>query len=110
MLLAATFSSRGKIPVLAGGSPLYTKAMLEGLSTGAPRDPAVRDALQAEYDELGGEAMLAKLAAVDPDYASERHANDAKRIIRALEVQQLTGQPFSSFHTTDGNRRPNSTP
>ena len=97
---------RGRIPIVAGGSPLYTKSMLEGLSTGAPRDPEIRDQLQAEYDRIGGEAMLARLNEVDPTYASERHANDAKRIIRALEVYQLTGQPFSSFHTTDGKRRP----
>ncbi|MDA3959828.1 MAG: tRNA (adenosine(37)-N6)-dimethylallyltransferase MiaA [Planctomycetota bacterium] len=101
----ADIHQRGKQPVVAGGSPLYTKALIEGLSAGPPKDAAVRDALQARYHSEGGEALLAELAAIDPSYAADRHANDARRIIRALEVHALTGQPYSSFHTTDGIRR-----
>ena len=102
---AHDITSRGKQPIIAGGSPLYTKAFLEGLSAGTPRDPVVREQLEAEYSERGGEAMLAELAAVDPEYASERHPNDQRRIVRALEVHRISGKPFSSFHTTDGIRR-----
>jgi tRNA dimethylallyltransferase len=65
----------------------------------------VRDELETRYDRIGGEAMLAELAEVDPDYASERHPNDKRRIVRALEVFRLSGKPYSSFHTTDGKRR-----
>ena len=97
--------ARGRVPIIAGGSPLYVKALLEGLSAGAPRDPAVRAALDARYASEGGEALHAELARVDPDYAGQRHPNDQRRIVRALEVIALTGQPYSAFHTTDGIRR-----
>ncbi len=96
---------RGRLPIVAGGSPLYAKALLEGLSAGAPRDEAVRAALDARYAAEGGEAMLAELARVDPEYARDRHANDQRRIVRALEVWQLTGVAYSAHHTTDGHRR-----
>lgn len=101
----ADIRARGRLPIVAGGSPLYTKALLEGLSAGAPRDEAVRGALDARYATDGGEAMLAELARVDPVYARDRHANDQRRIVRALEVWQLTGMAYSAHHTTDGVRR-----
>jgi len=97
--------ARGRLAIVAGGTPLYVKALLEGLSAGAPRDTAVRDHLTARYRSEGGEALLAELARVDPQYAQDRHANDQRRVVRALEVWQLTGRPYSSFHTTDGIRR-----
>ncbi len=97
--------TRGHLPIIAGGTPLYVKALLEGLSAGAPRDSAVRSALDARYAQEGGEALFAELQRVDPLYAVERHPNDQRRIVRALEVHALTGQPYSSFHTTDGVRR-----
>lgn len=97
--------SRGHLPIVAGGTPLYVKALLEGLSAGAPRDPAVRGALEARYEREGGEALFAELQRVDPVYAADRHPNDKRRLVRALEVYALTGQPYSSFHTTDGVRR-----
>jgi tRNA dimethylallyltransferase len=96
---------RGKIPIVAGGTPLYVKALLEGLSAGAPRDEQVRSALDARYDNEGSAVLFAELQAIDPTYAAERHANDKRRIVRALEVYALTGRPYSSFHTTDGIRR-----
>jgi tRNA dimethylallyltransferase len=97
--------ARGHLPIVAGGTPLYVKALLEGLSAGAPRDPAVRGALEARYEREGGEALFAELQRVDPVYAADRHPNDKRRLIRALEVHALTGQAYSSFHTTDGIRR-----
>ncbi|MHC5068801.1 MAG: tRNA (adenosine(37)-N6)-dimethylallyltransferase MiaA [Planctomycetota bacterium] len=101
----ADIHARGKTVVVCGGSPLYTKAILEGLSAGPPRDEAVRGELQQRYADIGGEALLAELAAVDPDYAAERHPNDERRIVRALEVYRLTGTPYSAHHVTDGRRR-----
>lgn len=97
--------ARGRLPVIAGGTPLYAKLLVEGISSGAPRDAAVRDALQVRYREAGPAAMHAELARIDPTYAAERHPNDERRIVRALEVHALTGRPYSSFHTTDGQRR-----
>jgi tRNA dimethylallyltransferase len=96
---------RARRVVVAGGSPLYAKALLEGLSAGAPRDEAVRAELNARYQRDGAPAMFAELARIDPAYAAVHHANDQKRVVRALEVHRLTGRPYSSFHTTDGVRR-----
>jgi len=97
--------TRGQLPIIAGGTPLYVKLLLEGISAGAPRDLALRAKLQQRYRDEGGAALYAELQRVDPTYAAERHPNDERRIVRALEVWHLTGQPYSSFHTTDGIRR-----
>ena len=101
----AGIRARDRLPIIAGGSPLYVKVLLEGLSAGVPRDDAVRARLHREYAELGGAALFARLQQVDPGYAAQRHANDERRLVRALEVFELTGQPYSSFHVTDGVRR-----
>lgn len=94
-------AGRGRLPVVAGGTPLYVKLLLEGMSAGPPRDAGVRAALQA----LPTEALWSELQRVDPAYAATRHPNDRRRLVRALEVHRLTGRPYSSFHTTDGRRR-----
>ncbi len=101
----ADIHTRGRAVVVAGGTPLYTKALIEGLSAGAPRDAHVRAALDARYASEGAEALFAELQRLDPVYAAAHHANDRRRVVRALEVHALTGQPYSSFHTTDGTRR-----
>lgn len=101
----AGIRERGRLPVVAGGSPLYVKALLEGLSAGAPRDAALRQELEDRYAREGAEALFAELRRVDPVYAAARHPNDRRRVVRALEVFRLTGRPYSSFHTTDGVRR-----
>ena len=94
-------AARGRVPVIAGGTPLYTKLLVEGISAGPPRDERLRDELAASEPTL----LWAELQRVDPAYAALRHPNDLRRIVRALEVHRLTGQPYSSFHTTDGGRR-----
>lgn len=96
--------ARGRVPVVAGGTPLYAKLLLEGVSAGAPRDDAVRASLQARW-EAAPLDLFSELQRVDSAYAAERHPNDARRVVRALEVFALTGRPYSSFHTTDGIRR-----
>jgi tRNA dimethylallyltransferase len=101
----ADIHRRGRRVVVAGGSPLYTKALLEGLSAGPPRDEAVRGELDQRWEREGADALFAELARVDPAYAAAHHANDRRRVVRALEVHRLTGRPYSSFHTTDGVRR-----
>ena len=85
---------RGKRAILAGGSGLYVRAALDVLEFPGT-DPALRARLEAEHAELGTEALLARLRTVDP--ASAARVSDARRIIRALEVHELTGRPFSSF-------------
>ena len=83
--------SRGKVPVIVGGTGLYIDALLAGREFAREGDPVLREALGREYDESGGEAMLARLAAADPETAARLHPNDRKRIVRALEVHALTG-------------------
>jgi tRNA dimethylallyltransferase len=76
-----------------GGTPLYYKALFDGLFEGPSADPATRARLnQQPLDELH-----ARLAQVDPSAAARIHANDRKRLVRALEVFELTGRPISSF-------------
>lgn len=96
---------RGHIGIVAGGTPLYTKAFLEGLSAGPPRDTQVREHLRQRYQTEGADILFAELQKIDPVYAAGRHPNDERRVIRALEVYALTNRPYSSFHTTDGIRR-----
>lgn len=93
-------------PVFAvGGTVLYLKTLTEGLFQGPAANPALRQALLKQAEEHGSEALLRQLAAVDPQTASRLHRNDLKRIVRALEVHQLTGQPISSFQTQFGRLR-----
>jgi tRNA dimethylallyltransferase len=93
---------RGVPLIAAGGTPLYYKSLFHGLFDGPGADPAVRARLSA----LGNEQMYARLAAVDPAAAGRIHVNDTKRLIRALEVHELTGQPISSFQTEWVNPQP----
>lgn len=84
--------SRGKLPILCGGTGLYVDALIRGggfLESGV--DSGLRAQLEAEWDAQGGEAMLAKLASFDPDSANRLHLNDRKRIVRAIEVYLQTG-------------------
>lgn len=86
--------SRGKRAVLVGGSGLYVRAALDVLEFPGT-DPVLRRRLEAEFEDGGQAALLARLMAVDP--ISAGRVSDARRIIRALEVHELTGRPFSSF-------------
>lgn len=86
--------ARGKRAILAGGSGLYVRAALDVLEFPGT-DPELRRRLEDELDENGQESLMARLRVVDP--VSAGRVADARRIIRALEVHQLTGRPFSSF-------------
>ncbi len=90
--------SRGRIPLFVGGTGLYLRSLLRGIFSGPPADEVVRARLERRYDEIGGEAFHAELAAVDPTTANRVHPRDARRLVRAREVYELTGQPLSSFH------------
>ena len=90
----ADIHARGKRAILAGGSGLYVRAALDVLEFPGT-DPAVRARLEAEHAEVGTQELLARLKSVDP--VSAERVSDARRIIRALEVHELTGRPFSSF-------------
>ena len=90
----ADVRSRGKLPILVGGSGLYARAALDILEFPGT-DPAVRTALEAELESAGLATLLARLTEVDP--VSAARIGDGKRVVRALEVHELTGRPFSSF-------------
>ncbi|QHG86856.1 tRNA (adenosine(37)-N6)-dimethylallyltransferase MiaA [Xanthomonas sp. NCPPB 1638] len=87
--------ARGKLPILAGGTGLYFRALLEGLSPLPEADPAVRAAIAAQAEQLGWAALHAQLAQIDPVAAARIHATDPQRIQRALEVYRISGRPIS---------------
>jgi tRNA dimethylallyltransferase len=88
--------ARGRFPLLVGGTMLYAKALLEGLSDLPSADPALRARIAADASALGWPALHARLAQVDPQAAQRIASNDAQRIQRALEVFDLTGKPMSA--------------
>ncbi len=92
-------AQRGKRPLIVGGTPLYLKALLHGLFDGPPAEEAIRRRLQVEADSIGGAVLHQRLAAIDPVSASRLHVNDIRRVIRALEVWELTGRPLSTWQT-----------
>lgn len=86
-------AGRRNAPLIAtGGTPLYYKALFEGLFDGPAADPELRQKLMA----MGNEGLHARLTEVDPAAAARIHVNDTKRLVRALEVFELTGQPISA--------------
>jgi tRNA dimethylallyltransferase len=91
----ADITDRGLHPLVVGGSGLYVRAALDRLEI-PPTDPDVRRRLEDEAAELGTPAMLERLREVDPTAATSIEANNTRRIVRALEVIELTGRPFSA--------------
>jgi tRNA dimethylallyltransferase len=84
---------RGRTAILAGGSGLYVRAVLDGLEI-PPTDPGVRARLEAELSAVGAPALHERLARRDPDAAAAILATNGRRVVRALEVNELTGRPF----------------
>jgi tRNA dimethylallyltransferase len=88
-------TARGKIPILAGGTMLYFKALMEGISALPQADPELRLEIEARAAKQGWPAMHTELSTLDPATAARLKPNDAQRIQRALEVCYLTGAPMS---------------
>ena len=93
----ADIQDRGKPVVAVGGTAMYIKALLYGLFDGPGTDEAIRNRLKAEAAESGLAQLHHRLTMIDPTAAERIHPNDEKRIVRALEVYELTGKPISSF-------------
>ncbi len=89
--------ARGRLPILAGGTGLYFRALLHGLAAMPASDPALRARIAQEAEARGWAALHAELATVDPTAAARIHATDAQRIQRALEVHRLSGRPISDW-------------
>jgi len=93
--------ARGRRVLVVGGTGLYIRVLLHGLSAGPP-DPMLRARLEADAARLGPEAMHARLAAVDPAAARRIAVADTLRIVRALEIREVTGQPASVVQQAHG--------
>lgn len=89
--------SKGKIPLLVGGTGLYFRALQQGLSQLPAANPHIRARLLQEAQQRGWAALHSRLAAIDPAAAQRINPNDQQRIQRALEVFELTAQPMSTF-------------
>ncbi|MFN8080360.1 MAG: tRNA (adenosine(37)-N6)-dimethylallyltransferase MiaA [Kineosporiaceae bacterium] len=97
--------ARGQRPILAGGSGLYVRAVLDELQI-PPTDPAVRAELEAELEQLGVAVLHARLAEHDPAAAAAILPSNARRVVRALEVIALTNRPFTATLPTGAYHEP----
>ncbi len=98
--------ARGRRAVLAGGTGLYLRVLLEGFGlTSSPPDTALRERLNREADERGSPALHARLRALDPAAAERIHPNDRVRTIRALEVCLTSGVPITTLQARDAAQR-----
>ncbi len=84
-------------PMIVGGSGLYIRALIDGLSPIPKPDPELRNAIREEIDNRGTPAMIEELQSVDPVYAGKVGVNDRKRLVRALEVYRMTGKSFTEW-------------
>lgn len=94
--------SRGRTPVLVGGSGLWLRAAQHGLSGEPPHDAEVRARIQAELESAGPEVLHERLALLDPATAARLSPRDRQRITRALEVHEASGRPLSWWHERQG--------
>jgi tRNA dimethylallyltransferase len=90
--------SRGRLPIVAGGTGLYLRALLQGLFAGPSRDDALRARLGAAADRFGDARVHRLLARVDPEAAARIPPRDRVRVVRALEVYRATGRPITEGH------------
>lgn len=86
---------QGKVPILVGGTMMYFKGLIEGLSPLPEADATIRQELEAQAQRIGWAGLHEQLATVDPDAAAKISENDSQRINRALEVYRLTGQTMT---------------
>jgi tRNA dimethylallyltransferase len=101
---------RGKKVLFVGGTPLYLKALLRGLFDGPGADPELRGRLEREADALGEAALHRRLASLDPKTAARLHPHDRRRLVRALEVIEVAGQPLSSLQAEHDRPAPPTVP
>lgn len=99
--------ARGNRPILCGGTGLYIRALLDDWSLAeTPSSPVLRARLNEEAQSLGSVELHKRLSGVDPATAARLHPNDAVRIVRALEVFEITGTPLSEYQARDRATRP----
>jgi len=91
-----------RLPLVVGGTGLYVRTLLKGLCDAPPTDPIVRGALQQEVQDHGHDRLYARLVAVDPVVAARLHPRDESKVIRALEVHQVSGRRMSEYQQEHG--------
>ena len=91
-----------RLPLVVGGTGLYVRTILKGLCDAPPTDPIVRAALRQEAKDQGHDRLYARLVAVDPVAAARLHPRDESKVLRALEVYQLSGRRMSEFQQEHG--------
>ncbi|WP_340680708.1 tRNA (adenosine(37)-N6)-dimethylallyltransferase MiaA [Paraglaciecola sp.] len=96
----AHISSKGRIPLLVGGTMMYFKALIDGLSPLPESDPAVRARIELLAQQLGWQHLHEQLAVIDPQSALRIHPNDPQRLLRALEVYELTNKSMTELMAT----------
>ena len=102
----AARKEQGAFPLVVGGSGLYIRALVDGLFEGEISDPDVRRRLRKEAETKGLDSLYKRLRKIDPDSASKIHPNDEQRILRALELIELTGEPRSVFLRRNRQKSP----
>jgi tRNA dimethylallyltransferase len=103
MVKIEEITNRGKIPLLVGGTMLYFRALLNGLSPLPSANLLIRAEIEAEAKLSSWHALHEQLAKIDPKAGSRIHPNDPQRIQRALEVYRITGRPMSDFYQEPHN-------
>ena len=98
----ADVTAQGQLPIFVGGTGLYLKALLEGLSPIPAIPPAIREHWRAEADRLGASKLHRTLAEMDPGTAARLSPTDPQRIVRALEVMDATGRPLWEWQQEPG--------
>ena len=94
----------GRVPILVGGTMLYYNVLRQGMAPMPPADETVRTELERRFDDEGGGGLYRELEAVDPQAAAGLHPNNRQRLVRALEVYRVSGQPIST-HWRQGNQQ-----
>ncbi len=98
--------AQGRIPLLVGGTMLYYKALLEGLSPLPAADPLIRQSIETEAEQIGWDALHQQLQQIDPVSAARIHPNDPQRLSRALEVYRISGKTLTELTQTKGEQLP----
>lgn len=91
-------TSRGKLPIIVGGTGLYIKALLEGISKIAETPKKIREDIRNLFNKLGNEKFFEELKKLDPKATAKLHPNNSQRLIRAMEVFKNTGKSLYDFH------------
>src|SRR5262249_60827570 len=94
---AGEIQARGRRVLRVGGPPLYLKSLIYGLFPGPPADAAIRTRLSQVAADEGPDALHRRLIQIDAQSAGRLHPRDLRRVIRALEVHELTGRPISEW-------------